>query len=109
MSAAAEPPSVAEPPASPASSVREHPMWRYAGILLASLFGHAVCFYLFQVAYAPVTARTPVPARLYLPMPGSEEAKLVAAWAEMADPALPALPGPTRDEPPGTYRPSFAR
>lgn len=99
-------PSTADAPARP---LAEHPLWRYAGLLLASLFGHALCFYLFQVAYAPVVARAPVPARIYLPVPGSEEAKLVAAWAEMADPALPALPGPTEDRPPSTYRPSFAR
>lgn len=90
-------------------SVREHPIWRYTGILLASLFGHAVCFYLFQVSYAPVVANTPVPARMYLPVPGSETAKLVNAWAEMADPALPALPGPTADQPPSGYRPSFSK
>ncbi len=100
--------------ASPPASVREHPAWRFLGLLLASLFGHAVCFYLLQVEYSPVSSRPPVPARIYLPVPGSPEAVLVAAWAEMADPSALVLPAdPPVEEVlkkarPEVYEPSFA-
>ena len=33
------------------------------------------------------SSKPPVPARIYLPVPGSEEARLVAAWAEVTDPS----------------------
>ena len=93
--------------------MREHPFWRAIAILLASLLGHLVCFFLLQVSYPPTISRPPVPARLYLPVPGSAEAQLVAMWAEMADPSR-VLVSP---EPPperifdalrlNSYRPSF--
>jgi len=95
-------------------SMREHPVWRGVAILLASFLGHVVCFFLLQVSYPPTISRPPVPARIYLPIPGSEEARLVAAWAEVADPSR-AMISP---EPPtervfeplklNPYRPSFA-
>jgi hypothetical protein len=95
-------------------SMREHPVWRAVAILLASFLGHVVCFFLLQVSYPPTISKPPVPARIYLPMPGSEEARLVAAWAEVADPSRTMI----SPEPPtervfeplrlNPYRPSFA-
>ena len=67
--------------------MRERPVWRGVAILLASFLGHVICFFLLQVSYPPTISKPPVPARIYLPIPGSEEAKLVAAWAEVADPS----------------------
>ncbi len=93
--------------------LRESPRWRFLGILLASLFGHAVCFYLLQVRYPTALAQPPAPPRIYLPLPGSKEASLVAAWADMADPALLTVPraraGTDAGTPlPAAFVPSFA-
>ena len=94
--------------------MREHPVWRAVAILLASFLGHLVCFFLLQVSYPPTISKPPVPARLYLPIPGSDEARRVAAWAEVADPSRTMIsPEPTAErvfEPLGLnpYRPSFA-
>ncbi|OAI43003.1 hypothetical protein AYO41_00335 [Verrucomicrobia bacterium SCGC AG-212-E04] len=94
--------------------MREHPVWRGLAILLASLLGHVVCFFLLQVSYPPTISRPPVPARIYLPAPGSEEARLVAMWAEVEDPSRMLI---SPEPPPGRvldmlranpYRPSFA-
>jgi hypothetical protein len=95
-------------------SMREHPVWRAAAILLASFLGHVVCFFLLQVSYPPTISKPPVPARIYLPIPGSDEARRVAAWAELADPSRNMI----SPEPPpervfeslrlNPYRPSFA-
>lgn len=95
-------------------SMREHPVWRGLAILLASLLGHVVCFFLLQVSYPPTISRPPVPARIYLPVPGSDEARLVALWAEVADPSRVIIspeppPGRVLDQlQPNPYRPSFA-
>lgn len=95
-------------------SMREHPFWRALAILLASLLGHVVCFFLLQVSYPPTISRPPVPARIYLPVPGSDEARLVAMWAEVADPSrnfVSPEPPPERVLDPlrlNPYRPSFA-
>ncbi len=95
-------------------SMREHPVWRGLAILLASLLGHVVCFFLLQVSYPPTISRPPVPARIYLPVPGSEEARLVALWAEVTDPSRMMIspePPPRRGLDllgPNPYRPFFA-
>jgi len=95
-------------------SMREHPVWRAVAILLASFLGHLVCFFLLQVSYPPTISKPPVPARIYLPIPGSEEARRVAAWAEVADPSRTMIsPEPPTDrvfEPLrlNPYQPSFA-
>ncbi len=95
-------------------SMREHPVWRGLAILLASLLGHIVCFFLLQVSYPPTISRPPVPARIYLPVPGSEEARLVALWSEVMDPSRMMVspeppPGRVLDAlRPNPYRPSFA-
>jgi hypothetical protein len=101
-------------PSEIAESMREHPVWRAAAILLASFLGHLVCFFLLQVSYPPTISKPPVPAKIYLPLPGSDEARLVATWAETADPSRMMI----SPEPPiervfeplhlNPYRPSFA-
>src|SRR5258707_7312551 len=95
-------------------SMREHPVWRAVAILLASFLGHVVCFFVLQVSYPPTISKPPVPARIYLPRPGSVEAQLVATWAETADPSRmmisPEPPAEQVFEPLhlNPYRPSFA-
>ncbi len=94
--------------------MREHPVWRGLAILLASLLGHLVCFFLLQVSYPPTISRPPVPARIYLPLPGSKEARLVTLWAEVTDPSRMMIspeppPGRVLEKlHPNPYRPSFA-
>lgn len=59
-----------------------------AGFLLASAALHALCFYLFQVVYAPAISVLPPPAQVSLIAPTSEEARTFLNWLEAEDPAL---------------------
>ena len=56
--------------------------------LAASVIGHAICFYLFQITYPPTVALLPPPTRVSLVSPGSEEGKTLLHWIEAEDPAL---------------------
>jgi hypothetical protein len=58
------------------------------GFLVASLLGHACCFYLFQIVYPPTVAVLLPPARINLISARSEEGRNVLQWIEAEDPAL---------------------
>jgi hypothetical protein len=58
------------------------------GLVVASLFGHAFCFYLFQIVYPPTVAILPPPARISLISPSSEAGRNLLRWAQAEDPAL---------------------
>ena len=49
---------------------------------------HALCFYLFQIAYPPTVALVPPPARVNVITPATEEGRLLLRWIEAEDPAL---------------------
>jgi hypothetical protein len=59
-----------------------------AGFLLASATLHALCFYLFQVVYAPAISLLPPPAQVSVIAPTSEEARTFLNWLEAEDPAI---------------------
>ncbi len=59
-----------------------------AFFVIASLLGHAVCFYLFQIIYPPTVALLPPPARVTLITSDSEEGRTLLRWIEAEDPAL---------------------
>src|SRR5947208_12578829 len=56
--------------------------------LALSLGGHALCFYIFQIAYPPTVALLPPPARVTLITPASEEGRTLLRWIDAEDPAL---------------------
>ncbi len=53
-----------------------------------SVLLHALCFYLFQIVYAPSVVLLPPPARVSLIAPDSEEARSLLRWVDAEDPAL---------------------
>ena len=54
----------------------------------ASFLLHAICFYLFQIVYAPAVVLLPPPARVSLITPDSEEGRSMLRWVDAEDPAL---------------------
>ena len=58
------------------------------GFLAASVAGHALCFYLFQIVYPPTVALLPPPARVNLISENSEEGRTLLRWIAAEDPAL---------------------
>lgn len=54
----------------------------------ASLFFHALCFYIFQIVYPPAVVLLPPPARVSLITPASEEGRALLRWIDAEDPAL---------------------
>ena len=58
------------------------------GFLAASLVGHAICFYLFQIVYPPTVALLPPPARVNLISENTEEGRTLLRWIAAEDPAL---------------------
>lgn len=66
-----------------------HPRKRSIVLFLcASVLLHAVCFYLFQIVYAPAVVLLPPPARVSLITPDSEEGRNMLRWVDAEDPAL---------------------
>ena len=53
-----------------------------------SVLIHAICFYLFQIVYAPSVVLLPPPARVSLIAPDSEDARSLLRWVDAEDPAL---------------------
>ncbi|HEY0790021.1 MAG TPA: hypothetical protein VGD78_03045 [Chthoniobacterales bacterium] len=89
------------------------PRWdfRLPGLLLLSLLGHLVGFYLFQVVYPSATVLLPTAASVAVLNPGREPDQKVLAWADLADPGALTRPGfrpelVSRLVP--KYQPSFA-
>lgn len=62
--------------------------WTIAGFILASLFVHALGFYIFQIVYPPAVALLPPPGRVSLIAPNSDEGRLLLSWLDAEDPAL---------------------
>ena len=58
------------------------------GFLTASVVGHAICFYLFQIVYPPTVALLPPPARVSLISENTEEGRTLLRWIAAEDPAL---------------------
>jgi hypothetical protein len=58
------------------------------GFLAASLAGHALCFYLFQIVYPPTVALLPPPARVNFISDNSEEGRTLLRWVAAEDPSL---------------------
>ena len=56
--------------------------------LCGSVLLHGICFYLFQIVYAPAIVLLPPPARISLITPESEEGRTVLRWVDAEDPAL---------------------
>ena len=56
--------------------------------ICASVILHAVCFYLFQIDYAPAVLLLPPPARVSLITSDSEEGRSMLRWVDAEDPAL---------------------
>ncbi len=54
----------------------------------ASFLLHAICFYLFQIVYAPAVVLLPPPARVSLITADSEESRSMLRWVDAEDPAL---------------------
>lgn len=59
-----------------------------AGFLVASIVGHAFCFYMFQIIYPPAVALLPPPARITVIASNTEEGRTLLRWIEAEDPAL---------------------
>jgi hypothetical protein len=53
-----------------------------------SLILHGICFYLFQIVYAPAIVLLPPPARVSLITTDSEEGRSMLRWVDAEDPAL---------------------
>lgn len=53
-----------------------------------SLILHGICFYLFQIVYAPAIVLLPPPARVSLITADSEEGRSMLRWVDAEDPAL---------------------
>jgi hypothetical protein len=62
-----------------------------AGFLVASIIGHAFCFYIFQIIYPPTVSLLPPPARIHVIAPNSEEGRTLLRWIEAEDPALASI------------------
>jgi hypothetical protein len=62
-----------------------------AGFLVASIVGHAFCFYMFQVIYPPAVALLPPPARVTVIASNTEEGRTLLRWIEAEDPALASI------------------
>lgn len=58
------------------------------GFVLASLFAHVGCFYLFQIVYPPTVSLTPAPQRVNLISASSDEGATLLRWVDAEDPAL---------------------
>jgi hypothetical protein len=56
--------------------------------LAASVVGHAICFYLFQIVYPPTVALLPPPARVNVISEETEEGRTLLRWMAAEDPAL---------------------
>lgn len=56
--------------------------------LAGSVILHAICFYLFQIVYAPAIVLLPPPARISLITPDSEAGRTMLRWVDAEDPAL---------------------
>jgi hypothetical protein len=62
-----------------------------AGFLIASIVGHAFCFYMFQIIYPPAVALLPPPARVAVIAANTEEGRTLLRWIEAEDPALASI------------------
>jgi len=62
-----------------------------AAFIGASLFLHALCFYVFQIVYPPTVVLLPPPARVGLITNNSEEGRALLRWIDAEDPALTAV------------------
>jgi hypothetical protein len=62
-----------------------------AGFLVASMAGHAFCFYMFQIIYSPAVALLPPPARVTVISAKTEEGGTLLRWIEAEDPALASI------------------
>jgi hypothetical protein len=56
--------------------------------IAASLFLHALCFYVFQIVYPPTVVLLPPPARVSLITASSSEGRALLQWIDAEDPAL---------------------
>jgi hypothetical protein len=56
--------------------------------LCGSVILHGICFYLFQIIYAPAIVLLPPPARVSLITTDSEEGRTLLRWVDAEDPAL---------------------
>jgi hypothetical protein len=56
--------------------------------LCGSVIFHGICFYLFQIVYAPAIVLLPPPARVSLITADSEEGRTTLRWVDAEDPAL---------------------
>ena len=56
--------------------------------LCGSIAFHAICFYLFQIVYAPAVVLLPPPARVNVINGDTEEGKSLLRWIDAEDPAL---------------------
>jgi hypothetical protein len=56
--------------------------------LCGSIILHGICFYLFQIVYAPAIVLLPPPARVSLITADSEEGRTMLRWVDAEDPAL---------------------
>jgi hypothetical protein len=59
-----------------------------AALLVLSLVGHALCFYVFQIVYPTPVALLPPPARVTFIAPDSEEGRTLLRWIDAEDPAV---------------------
>src|SRR5438876_11569121 len=81
--------------------------------LALSLIAHALCFYIFQIAYPPTVALLPPPARITLISPDNSESLALLRWVEAEDPALATTTQRTAEAqslvlPPAEHRPLSA-
>jgi len=63
-------------------------MTMLTAFLVLSVMAHAVCFYVFQIAYPTPVALLPPPARITFIAPDSEESRTLLRWIDAEDPAL---------------------
>jgi hypothetical protein len=79
--------------------------------LLLSLAGHAIAFFLFQVAYPPAVGVTPPPAQITLITADQPESAAFLRWVQAQDPAVVGSVqevAPPPDLGQLLYRPSYA-
>lgn len=62
-----------------------------AGFVVASIVGHAFCFYMFQIVYPPAVALLPPPARVIVIASNTDEGRTLLRWIEAEDPALASI------------------
>jgi hypothetical protein len=91
----------------------ERPAWdlRLPLLILVSLLGHLLCFYIFQVVYPSSASLPPATASVAVLNPENDRDRPLLDWAELKDPAALAGPGfrperVTKLVP--RYQPSFA-